>query len=179
MELRTDQVVLVRLGFASLLLGLVALAWELLARQAPYTAASISTLEAPVAQLRVASFTGGLVVLAVAWLAPWFAPKPLCRRWLIFACGSTAFMLGALVMCAAFNVTGLQLAEPESGVRMLVRARVGSQVLVGLVLLDVAIRVFRRPQTWTPGGSASEAASLVPRDPQRNADRLAPDEESE
>ncbi len=145
-EFRSDQASLSRVGFAALAVGTLALIWELLAHQAPYTTMAIPTLVAPVAQLRATAFTSGLIVLATAWAAVWACPgQPLPRWWVLGASSSVLASLAVLVVCAGANVVGLQLSDPQPGAPFFVYARLVTQLVAALFLLDFVRRVtFRR-----------------------------------
>lgn len=143
---RTDQRVLIRLGFVALAVGVLTLVWELLALQAPYTPASIDSLAAPVAQLRATAITTGLIALAASTALPHVA-QPLPKWWLIGVCVAVAAMLLALGACAVANVMGLQLHDPQPRASLFVYARLVTEGIASLFLLDLARRALRLPKT--------------------------------
>ena len=135
MTSRADQRVLIRLGFASLAVGCLTLIWELLALQAPYTPASIDSLAAPVAQLRATAMTAGLIAIVASSALPQIGP-PLPKWWLIGVCAAVGGMLIALTACAAANVMGIQLNDPQPRASLFVYARLVTEGVAGLFLLD-------------------------------------------
>ncbi len=146
-DLRGDQRALLRLGFGALAAGALALGWELLAHQAPYTPAAIPTLAAPVTQLRATCFTTGTLALAIGPLLRHIAPAGLPRWWVRCAVAAVVAMLAVLTACAATNVTALQLYDPQPGARVFVYARLVTQGLAVFFLLDLARRALTRKRT--------------------------------
>lgn len=142
--LRHDQKTGLRLGLGAIAVGVLALAWELLAHQAPYTPAAIPTLVAPVAQLRSTAFATGLLALALVPALPHIAPRELPRWWVLGAVAATIAMLAVLTVCAAANVTALQLYDPQPGARRFVYARLVTQGSAALFPLDLVRRAMVR-----------------------------------
>lgn len=150
MSTRSDQKVLIQLGFAALAVGVLTLVWELLALQAPYTPASIGSLAAPVAQLRATAMTTGLIVLVGSTTLPHIG-DPLPKWWLIGVCAAVGAMLVALGACAAANVMGLQLYDPQPRASLFVYARLVTEGVASLFLLDLARRAFSGLRSNTGG----------------------------
>ena len=146
MKTRTDQKVLIRLGLVALVVGVATLIWELLALQAPYTPAAIDSLAAPVAQLRATAITTGLIALATSSALPHVA-EPLPKWWLIGVCIAVAAMLLVLGACAAANVMGLQLYDPQPRASLFVYARLVTQGVASLFLLDLTRRALTKSKT--------------------------------
>ncbi len=144
MTQRRDVRVLVRLGFVTLSVGVVTLVWELLALQAPYTPASIGSLAAPVAQLRNTAMTTGLIALVSASALP-HVGEELPRWWRIGVCVAVTAMLLALTACAAANLMGIQLHDPQPSASLFVYARLVTQGIASLFVLDLARRAFTTP----------------------------------
>lgn len=143
---RADQKVLIRLGLVALAVGVVTLIWELLALQAPYTPTSIDSLAAPVAQLRATAMTTGLIALASSSALP-HVTEPLPKWWLIGVCIAVGAMLLALLACAADNVMGLQLHDPQPRAPLFVYARLVTEGIASLFLLDLARRALTSKNT--------------------------------
>lgn len=143
-DLRGDQRAALALGFGALAAGVVALGWELLAHQAPYTPAAIPTLVAPVAQLRSTCFATGTLALALGPALPLVAEAELPRWWVRGAVTAAVAMLAVLAACAVANVTALQLYDPQPRARVFVYARLVTQGLAAAFLLDLARRALIR-----------------------------------
>ena len=149
MSTRSDCTVLLRLGLVALSVGVLALVWELFALQAPYTPVSIGTLAAPVAQLRATAITTGLIAMAASATLPHAVP-PLPTWWLRGVCIAVGAMLVALAACAAANVMGIQLYDPQPSASLFVYARLVTEGVAGLFLLDLTRRALRSRADKSP-----------------------------
>jgi len=118
-----------RLGALSLLVGLGAGVFELMATQAPYTPLHFGVLAAPFSQLRGAAFWLGL-----------FA----------FVCAGSVLSLSAMAWAAAEGMMAIQVFDPRPGAGWLAIVRLLGQGLVLIAALDVARRLLRRGAQAVP-----------------------------
>lgn len=132
MSLRRDQHAVLRLALALLLLGALAAACELFARQAPYTPLALAILPGPVQQLREAALLHALVALAVPVWLPRAWPE-LAPRWFVpVLYAGHALLFTVLTYAAVTGRMAVQIWDPRPIAIVLTALRVlGHLVVVG------------------------------------------------
>ena len=101
----------VRTGMVVLLLGGLAGAWELLARQAPGSLLYLGVMPEPVSALRELAITLGLLLIVAGGLSAWaFGARP--PRWFtLTACGGALIAVAAQLYGAVFGMYGVQAED--------------------------------------------------------------------
>jgi len=139
-----------RLGALTLLIGLGAGVFELMATQAPYTPLHFGVLAAPFSQLRGAAFWLGLFAFVCAWLRPRLGSER--ASWILFGLVSagSVLSLSAMAWAAAEGMMAIQVFDPRPGAGWLAIVRLLGQGLVLIAALDVARRLLRRGAPAVP-----------------------------
>jgi len=133
-----------RLGALTLLVGLAAGIFELMATQAPYTPLHFGVLAAPFTQLRSSAFWLSLFACVCAWLRPKLGSER--EVWILFGLLSagSVLSLGAMAWAAGEGMMAIQVFDPRPGARWFALVRLLGQGLVLFGGLMVARRLLRR-----------------------------------
>lgn len=136
---------LLRAGLLLWLVGCVALAWEVLTRQAPGSPYQIGLLSGPVEQLRNGAFALGAGLLAGGLLHRWlFGERGL--YWALLATVAATVHVAALLYCAWHGLAGVQILDPRPGTAAITTARAVAHLLTMVALSDAFVRALRRPR---------------------------------
>lgn len=134
---------LVRLALLCFAVAAFGFVWEILAAQAPTSPYHVGILPGPVEVFRNAAFALGLIhlILAMGW--EW-ASEGGDLRWHVRALiAGTVLTLVALAYAATTGMKGVQIHDPRVDAAWLFRVRAIGALILGIVLFDLARRVWR------------------------------------
>jgi hypothetical protein len=128
-----------------LVVGGLAGAWELLARQAPGSALYLGIMPEPVAALRELAITLGLLLVAAGSLAGWaFGRQP--PRWFSLSLlGGSLTAVAAQLYGAVFGMYGVQVQDLRADALPLFLVKHLGLLAFALAFAELARRVLTRP----------------------------------
>jgi len=131
-----------RLGALTLVAGLVAGVFELMATQAPYTPLHFGVLAAPFAQLRASGLWLSLFAFVAAGLRPRLGER---EPWILFGLYAlgTLMSLSAMAWAAAQGMMAIQVFDPRPGAGWIAITRLAGQGLILLAAVDACRRLLR------------------------------------
>lgn len=134
---------LLRTGVVLLLLAALSAVWEFLSRQSPMSPYFAGALPGPVGDLHQTLVILGLALLAVAPIAPIAYPeeKPRWPVWVLHA--GVVVVVTAMTYAATKGMYGVHLTDPRPLSLVLVYGRVAGSLMLGVVLVDFAVRLWR------------------------------------
>jgi hypothetical protein len=135
----------VRTGMVLLLLGALAGAWELLARQAPGSPLYLGIMPEPISALRELAIVLGLLLVTAGLLSGWgFGTRP--PRWFTLAlCGGALTAVGAQLYGAVFGMYGVQLQDLRADALPLFVLKHLGLLAFAVAFAELVRRVLTRP----------------------------------